>query len=127
MLLTLLTIVSYKSSLPCANALFLCSFRDLTFILVATPGSPLAAHGHKLLVIAPIIEGLLGGWSTLQSATSAYVSDCTSPGSRATIFSRFNGVFFLGFSIGPVIGGWIIRNGIPGIDRIGTINKQVSY
>ncbi|KAJ3926366.1 MAG: major facilitator superfamily domain-containing protein [Lentinula lateritia] len=97
---------------------------DLTFILVATPGSPLAAHGHKLLVIAPIIEGLLGGWSTLQSATSAYVSDCTSPGSRATIFSRFNGVFFLGFSIGPVIGGWIIRNGIPGIDRIGTINKQ---
>ncbi|KAJ3744437.1 major facilitator superfamily domain-containing protein [Lentinula detonsa] len=97
---------------------------DLTFILVATPGSPLAAHGHKLLVIAPIIEGLLGGWSTLQSATSAYVSDCTSPGSRATIFSRFNGVFFLGFSIGPVLGGWIIRNGIPGVDRIGTINKQ---
>ncbi|KAJ4477211.1 major facilitator superfamily domain-containing protein [Lentinula aciculospora] len=97
---------------------------DLTFILVATPGSPLAAHGHKLLVIAPIIEGLLGGWSTLQSATSAYVSDCTSPGSRATIFSRFNGAFFLGFSIGPVIGGWIIRNGIPGIDRIGTINKE---
>ncbi|KAJ3824680.1 major facilitator superfamily domain-containing protein [Lentinula raphanica] len=97
---------------------------DLTFILVATPGSPLSAHGHKLLVIAPIIEGLLGGWSTLQSATSAYVSDCTSPGSRATIFSRFNGVFFLGFSIGPVVGGWIIRNGIPGIDRIGTITKQ---
>ncbi|KAF9073441.1 major facilitator superfamily domain-containing protein [Rhodocollybia butyracea] len=97
---------------------------DMTFILVATPGSPLSAHGHKLLVIAPIIEGLLGGWSTLQSATSAYVSDCTSAGSRATVFSRFNGVFFLGVSVGPIIGSWIIRNGIPGIDRIGTVTPE---
>ncbi|KIK55823.1 hypothetical protein GYMLUDRAFT_47565 [Collybiopsis luxurians FD-317 M1] len=97
---------------------------DLAFILVATPGSRFAAHGHILLVIAPFIEGLLGGWSTVQSTTSAYVSDCTSPGSRATIFSRFIGIFFLGTSIGPVMGGWIIRNGIPGIDRIGTVTKQ---
>ncbi|THV07385.1 MFS general substrate transporter [Dendrothele bispora CBS 962.96] len=97
---------------------------DLTFILVATPGSFLASHGHKLLIIAPIIEGSLGGWSTLQSATSSYVSDCTSPGSRAKIFSRFTGVFYLGFALGPTIGGWIIRNGIPGIDRIGTLYGQ---
>ncbi|KIK63023.1 hypothetical protein GYMLUDRAFT_57781 [Collybiopsis luxurians FD-317 M1] len=97
---------------------------DLTFILVATPGSILAAHHHKLLVVAPLIEGLLGGWSTLHAATSAYLSDCTSPGSRATIFSRFNGVIYLGFALGPILGGWVINNGIPGIDRIGTVTKE---
>lgn len=91
---------------------------DLTFILVSTPGSIFASHGHKLLFLAPVIEGLLGGWSTLQSATSAYLSDCTSSGSRAFIFSRFWGVFYFGFSVGPAIGGYLIRNPIwtkPGV------------
>ncbi|KAL0954449.1 hypothetical protein HGRIS_003425 [Hohenbuehelia grisea] len=83
---------------------------DLAFILASTPNSPFAGHGHKLLYAAPVLEGLLGGWSTLQSATSAYISDCTSPGSRAQIFSRFTGVFYLGLSAGPAIGGWLIRN-----------------
>ena len=82
------------------------------FILVSTPSSPFSRHGHKLLLVAPIIEGLLGGYSTLQSGTSAYLSDCTSSGSRAYIFSRFAGVVYLGFSIGPVIGGWLIRHPI---------------
>ncbi|OCH94865.1 MFS general substrate transporter [Obba rivulosa] len=83
---------------------------DMTFILVSTPHSAFAAHGHKLLIISPIIEGLLGGWTTLQGATSAYVSDCTSDGSRARIFSRFTGVFFLGFSMGPTIAAFLIRH-----------------
>ncbi|KIY64181.1 hypothetical protein CYLTODRAFT_358854 [Cylindrobasidium torrendii FP15055 ss-10] len=85
---------------------------DMTFILVSTPGSPLASHGHKLLLISPIIEGSLGGWSTLQSVTNAYISDCTSSGSRASVFSRFAGVFFFGFSMGPALAGWLIRNKI---------------
>jgi MFS family permease len=85
---------------------------DLLFILVSTPSSPLSKHGHKLLLLSPIVEGLLGGYSTLQSATSAYLSDCTSSGSRAHIFSRFTGVVYLGFSIGPVIGAWLIRHPI---------------
>ncbi|KAJ3476132.1 hypothetical protein NLI96_g11375 [Meripilus lineatus] len=85
-------------------------FSDITFILVSTPHSIFAAHGHKLLVISPVIEGLLGGWSTLQAATSAYISDCTSDGSRAHIFSRFAGVFYIGFSLGPTIGAYLIRH-----------------
>ncbi|KAJ7179642.1 major facilitator superfamily-domain-containing protein [Mycena filopes] len=85
---------------------------DLTFILVSTPSSPLFKHGRTLLLIAPIFEGLLGGWSSLQANTSAYISDCTSSGSRAKTFSRFTGVSFLGFSLGPLIGGWIIRHPI---------------
>ncbi len=77
---------------------------------MSTPHSAFAAHGHKLLIVSPIIEGFLGGWSTLQGATSAYISDCTSDGSRAQIFSRFTGVFYLGFSLGPTIGAYIIRH-----------------
>ncbi|KAI0364325.1 MFS general substrate transporter [Pilatotrama ljubarskyi] len=83
---------------------------DLVFILVSTPHSIFAAHGHKLLIFSPIIEGLLGGWVTLQAATSAYVSDCTSDGSRARIFSRFTGMFYFGFAVGPMIGAFLIRH-----------------
>lgn len=86
---------------------------DLTFILVSTPHSPLAVHSHKLLILAPIIEGSLGGWSTLTGANTAYIADCTSPGSRATIFARFTGVLSIGLALGPVIGAWLIRNPIP--------------
>ncbi|KAH8112649.1 MFS general substrate transporter [Phellopilus nigrolimitatus] len=86
---------------------------DLIFVLVSLPGSPLAAHGHKLLIIAPVVEGLLGGWSTLQGAASAYVSDCTSDGSRAHIFSRFMGVFYFGFALGPMLGAWFIAHPPP--------------
>lgn len=86
---------------------------DLTFILVSTPHSPLAVHSHKLLILAPIIEGSLGGWSTLTGANTAYIADCTSPGSRATIFARFTGVLSVGLALGPVIGAWLIRNPIP--------------
>ena len=84
----------------------------MTFILVSTPHSIFAAHGHKLLIISPIVEGFLGGWATLQGATMAYVSDCTSDGSRSQIFSRFSGVFYLGFSIGPMLGAYLIRHPI---------------
>ncbi|KAI0706765.1 major facilitator superfamily domain-containing protein [Cerioporus squamosus] len=83
---------------------------DLVFILVSTPHSVFAAHGHKLLIISPIIEGMCGGWATLQAATSAYISDCTSDGSRAHIFSRFTGMFFLGFAVGPTIGAFLIKH-----------------
>ncbi|KAF7973489.1 hypothetical protein HWV62_14982 [Athelia sp. TMB] len=83
---------------------------DLTFILVSTPRSIFAWHGHKLLIIAPFLEGILGGWSTLQSATLAYVSDCTSDGSRAQIFSRFTGVFYIGLSLGPILGAQLIQH-----------------
>ncbi|EIM91192.1 uncharacterized protein STEHIDRAFT_50128, partial [Stereum hirsutum FP-91666 SS1] len=86
---------------------------DLTFILVSTPSSPLSHHGHILLLLSPLIEGSLGGWSTLQATASAYVSDCTSDGSRAHIFSRFIGVFYLGFSLGPMVGAYFIRNPLP--------------
>ena len=85
---------------------------DLMFILVSTPSSPLSKHGNMFLLVASIVEGSLGGYSMLQSGLSAYLSDCTSSGSRAYVFSQFSGVGYLGFSLGPVIGGWLIRHPI---------------
>ncbi|KAI6042516.1 hypothetical protein EDC04DRAFT_2600844 [Pisolithus marmoratus] len=93
--------------------------KDLIFILVSTPNSPLASHSHKLLVLAPVIEGFLGGWSALTSAQSAYITDCTSSGSRATIFARFSGVLFVGLALGPILGAWLIKNPINFL-RVGT-------
>ncbi|KAF9449523.1 MFS general substrate transporter [Macrolepiota fuliginosa MF-IS2] len=88
---------------------------DLVFILVSTPTSPLSKHGHKLLLLAPIVEGALGGWTTLQASTSAYISDCTSSGSRAHIFSRFTGATYLGIFFGPSLSGYLIsRSGMSG-------------
>lgn len=64
---------------------------------------------HIILLVAPFVEGLLGGFTTLTATTSAYISDCTSDGSRASIFSRFAGVNYLGFAVGPVLGARILR------------------
>ncbi|KAH7919506.1 hypothetical protein BV22DRAFT_1040811 [Leucogyrophana mollusca] len=97
---------------------------DLTFILVCTPHSPFAAHSHKLLILAPIIEGSLGGWSTLTGANTAYIADCTSPGSRAKIFARFSGVLFTGLALGPVLGAWAIKHPLPFL-RVGEITHPL--
>ena len=83
---------------------------DMIYFLVSLPHSPFAQHGFKLLYLAPFAEGFTGGWSTLQAATTAYISDCTSDGSRSYIFSRFTGVFYLGFAIGPTLGAFLITH-----------------
>jgi len=66
------------------------------------------------------VEGILGGQATLQAAISAYISDCTSDGSRADIFSRFLGVSYAGFSLGPTLGAFVIRHPLPQIQSFGS-------
>jgi Major Facilitator Superfamily len=80
------------------------------FYLVSKPDSPWAPHAQILFIIAPFFEGLMGGWSTIQASTSAYISDCTSDGSRAQLFSRMTGVIFLGLAIGPALGAFIMNH-----------------
>lgn len=48
----------------------------------------------------------------MQAAISSYLSDCTSSGSRAHIFSRFTGLFYVGFSVGPSIAGYLVQHPI---------------
>jgi MFS family permease len=82
---------------------------DLAFAFASATSSPLSRHGYKLLLFAPVVEGILGGQVTLQAAISAYISDYTSDGSRAHIFSRFLGVSYVGFALGPTLGSFLIR------------------
>ncbi|KAI0333493.1 MFS general substrate transporter [Cubamyces sp. BRFM 1775] len=81
---------------------------DLNFILVyyfykRLPG------GYQFLVAAPILEGLLGGLSSMSANVHAYMADCTSPAKRSGIFSRYLGLLFTGMAIGPTLGGVVIR------------------
>jgi hypothetical protein len=46
---------------------------DIMFILASKPPPLLRGKAHQLLIVAPVVEGLLGGWSTLQGATQALV------------------------------------------------------
>lgn len=83
--------------------------RDVIFFILSSEFVKSPSHRQLLLIIAPISEGLLGGYNTIQATISSYVSDCTSDGSRANIFARFHGVFFIGIAVGPEIGALLIR------------------
>lgn len=85
-------------------------FTDLAFALVSAPSSPFSRHSHKFLLLAPAIEGILGGQATFHAAVSAYISDCTSDGSRSHIFSRFAGVSYIGYALGPTLGAFLISH-----------------
>lgn len=65
--------------------------------------------GYRFLVVGPIIEGLLGGFSTISATYHAYLSDVTPDGSRAKLFSRMGGIMMAGFSVGPILGSGIIK------------------
>ncbi|WWC91944.1 uncharacterized protein L201_006896 [Kwoniella dendrophila CBS 6074] len=80
---------------------------EICFIVIAN--FPYAVPGgYRLLLLGPIIEGLLGGYSTISATLNAYVSDITPDGSRVTIFARISGIFMAGFAVGPVLGSLLI-------------------
>ncbi|KAH9960045.1 major facilitator superfamily domain-containing protein [Lactifluus volemus] len=97
---------------------------DLTFVLASNPSSPLSRHGHKFLFLAPIMEGILGGHVTQQAALSAYISDCTSDGSRAHIFTRFAGVSHVGIALGPTLGAFLIRYPLLHVQSLGLRHRE---
>ncbi|GAA5987261.1 hypothetical protein JCM5350_008122 [Sporobolomyces pararoseus] len=63
---------------------------------------------YNFLLVGPILDGLLGGFSTAQATTNAYLSDVTLPGSRAKIFSLLAGLMFAGFALGPILSSLLI-------------------
>lgn len=66
---------------------------------------------YRWLVIAPTLDGLLGGYATASAAFGAYVSDATPGGSRARIFSILSGAMFLAIAAGPTLGTLVVRIG----------------
>ena len=98
---------------------------DLAFAFASSTSSHISRHGYKFLLFASIVEGVLGGPVTLQAAISAYISDCTSDGSRADIFSRFLGVSYVGFALGPTLGALFIRYPLPQIQSFSSHHRQI--
>jgi len=78
---------------------------EAVFMLVMRPNSIFGQYAEQFILVGPIIEGFVGGLSTFNGVTHAYISDCTRPGSRSTIFSTVQGMIFVGLAIGPWIGG----------------------
>ncbi|KAI5479857.1 MFS transporter [Pseudohyphozyma bogoriensis] len=79
---------------------------DSIFLLAVNYHSTL---GYRFLLLGPMFDGLLGGLSTAQATTNAYVSDCTDPGSRARIFSVVSGILFAGIALGPTVGSLLLQ------------------
>lgn len=84
---------------PNIVSVLMCS--DTMFLIASNPPDGLKRHSQLLLLISPVVEGMLGGLSTVVGATNAwvllsplvalypriylplrYISDCTSHGSR---------------------------------------------
>ncbi|KAG8905192.1 hypothetical protein FRB99_000557 [Tulasnella sp. 403] len=85
-------------------------FTDVMFVIVARYAKLLAPFGgHKFLLLGPVIEGLLGGWSTVTAAVNAYISDVTKHGSRSKTFSSMQGFLFVGVAAGPAFGSLLLQ------------------
>lgn len=79
---------------------------DLVFLFTVTLAPKIP---YQFLVFGPFAEGLFGGFAAAAAGVNAYISDCTPPGSRATIFATFFGVLMGGMALGPSLGGLLIR------------------
>ncbi|OSD08608.1 MFS general substrate transporter [Trametes coccinea BRFM310] len=81
---------------------------DLTFIAVFYFYKQLPG-GYYFLITGPVLEGLLGGLTSMSANVHAYMSDCSPPSQRSRVFSRYLGLLFTGMAIGPTLGGLSIR------------------
>ncbi|CAE6515654.1 unnamed protein product [Rhizoctonia solani] len=99
---------------------------DCVFLLAASQSTnPTYSFltASRILVISPIVEGLLGGFPTLQAGLNAYISDSTHAGtSRAKIFARFFGFLFAGVAAGPTISNLLPLNPFYSSIALGTAN-----
>ncbi|CAG8460483.1 14104_t:CDS:2 [Acaulospora morrowiae] len=63
----------------------------------------------KFLFLGAMIEGLSGGIIAINTACHAYLSDCTKPENRSVAFGFMHAFAFCGMTIGPTLGGYIIK------------------
>jgi MFS family permease len=74
--------------------------------------------GLWLLMVTGIFSGLLGSFTVMLTATLAYFADTTEPSERGRVFVMGESVFFVGFALGPLLGGSIARNVKNGTDTV---------
>jgi DHA1 family tetracycline resistance protein-like MFS transporter len=71
-----------------------------------------------VLALVKFLTGLMGSYSVLIIASFAYISDVTTVDERTSMFVLVEASFFLAFTIGPVLGGYLARtltNGVIGV------------
>ncbi|OCB86786.1 MFS general substrate transporter [Sanghuangporus baumii] len=83
-------------------------FNDVVFISVFFFSKKLPG-GYWFLLLGPIIEGVLGGLTSMIAAIHAYIADVTSPGDRSRQFSLGAGLLFVGMALGPTVGSVLVR------------------
>ncbi|KAF9444748.1 MFS general substrate transporter [Macrolepiota fuliginosa MF-IS2] len=82
---------------------------DFIFIFVALFPDR-APGGYWFLLLGPLVEGSLGGFTGAMAAIHAYQADTTSHHDRSRIFSLSLGLVFTGMAIGPTLGALLIRS-----------------
>ncbi|KAI9507902.1 major facilitator superfamily domain-containing protein [Russula earlei] len=92
-------------------------FMDFIYILVSDPSTLFGRYGETFIVIAPLVEGILGAQSTYNGIVHAYITDCTPDGSRAKIFSTMQAMLNIGMASGPWLNG-IVLHAIAGTTTI---------
>ncbi|CAG8569639.1 5959_t:CDS:2, partial [Scutellospora calospora] len=65
--------------------------------------------GLIVLIIGVLIDGFLGGFSSLAAVLYSYAADCTVPEQRRVIFGFMQGALYLGLSLGTMVGGEIVE------------------
>ncbi|CAG8439035.1 5776_t:CDS:2 [Ambispora leptoticha] len=63
----------------------------------------------KFLFLGVIVEGILGGVISINTACHAYLSDCTTPDKRSIAFGYMHASAYSGMTVGPILGGLVIK------------------
>ncbi|KAF9039311.1 major facilitator superfamily domain-containing protein [Panaeolus papilionaceus] len=64
--------------------------------------------GSWFLLVASVVEGLLGGMAAGEASLQSYMADVTDESSRSRFFSLTVGLLLVGIALGPTIGSVII-------------------
>lgn len=81
---------------------------DATFLITANFVDYLPG-GYWFLLAGFVMEGLLGSMPTAVAANHAYIADTCKPSARSQIFAFALGLTFIGFAVGPLLGGFLIH------------------
>lgn len=81
---------------------------DIIFIFVMHHPD-LVLGGYWFLLLGPLVEGSLGGFTGAVATIHAYQADVTTEDNRSRIFSLSLGLMFIGETIGPTLGSLLNR------------------
>ncbi|RAL02141.1 pentatricopeptide repeat protein [Aspergillus ibericus CBS 121593] len=63
----------------------------------------------NVLLLAAVVDGLCGSFTTIMALTMSYASDCTVPSKRSAAFGYLYGSLFAGVAAGPMLAAVLIK------------------